>query len=89
MTVESGLLCCRKGTAVTFETGGRVYAVNGMAMTWKIGEDIEPIWAAGDPIWVADRNQGGKMVNVGPRKNSGLGDLITDGIELCKDLAQR
>lgn len=87
LTVESGLLRCQMGSAVTFETGGRVYALNGMAETWKLGEDIKPIWAAGDPIWVRDRNQNGKMVNVGP--NFKYMVLIADGLELCKELAQR
>lgn len=46
LTVESGLLRCRAG-AVTFETGGRVYAVNGRAMSDTRNLDIGRIWAPG------------------------------------------
>ena len=46
LTVESGLLRCQAG-AVTFETGGSVYAVNGLAMNNQQNLDIGPIWASG------------------------------------------
>jgi Protein of unknown function (DUF2511) len=46
LTIESGLLRCRAG-AVTFETGGSVYAVNGLAMNNTQNLDIGPIWVSG------------------------------------------
>ncbi|MFJ4794148.1 DUF2511 domain-containing protein [Kitasatospora purpeofusca] len=48
-TVESGLLRCRPGQQVTFETGGVEYGVNGLAQ----GKYPKP-----QPIWADDTNLG-------------------------------
>lgn len=48
LTVESGTLRCVGSGGVgdvTFETGGRVYAVNGTAKSEPGTVDIRPIWA--------------------------------------------
>jgi hypothetical protein len=77
LTVESGILACKvldvKGytgprlTAVTFTSGGVTYAVNGVALSHRVGPDIDAIWAPGDPIWINDP-QTKKKVNLGPPK---------------------
>jgi hypothetical protein len=69
LTVESGVLKCsgsgRTG-GVTFESGGVKYNVNGLASTWKLGLEIDSIWAIGEPLWVTDPKTK-KPVNVGPQ----------------------
>jgi hypothetical protein len=72
-TVSGGTLRCDprdSGGAVTFETGGTVYAVNGTALTLEAGEDIRSsdIWRdSGDPI--------------APKID--LGSVIERGLALC------
>ena len=68
LTVDAGTLSCENG-AVTFESGGTQYAVNGMAGSRDIGVDIEPIWAD-DPSGDAPK------VSIGP--------LIQRGLVLCE-----
>ena len=68
LTVDSGTLSC-EADAVTFESSGTTYAVNGTAGSRDAGVDIEPIWAD-DPSGDAPK------LNIGP--------LIDRGIELCE-----
>ncbi len=51
LTVESGILECQGG-AVTFRHNGVLYAVNGTAMTFKRGKEIDPIWTPGERLMV-------------------------------------
>jgi hypothetical protein len=44
LTVSSGTLSCKGNGKVTFETGGTVYAVNGMAGAMTDLPSIELIW---------------------------------------------
>lgn len=67
LTVEAGTLNC-SGGAVTFETDGTRYAVNGTARATGDYPDIAPIWAP---------TPGG----LGLKKN--IGDLIDQGLRLC------
>ncbi len=74
-TVSSGILRCEKvvagsltGLVVTFESGGKRYAVNGMARTRREGIEIDEIWAAEPRI-------PGAKKNVQP--------LIDRGLRLC------
>lgn len=67
LTVESGILRCQ-GQAVTFDSDGKHYAVNGTAKSRQAGIDIEEIWAM---------DSGG----LGLRKN--IGPLIQRGLALC------
>ena len=71
--------------AVTFEAGEQVYNVNGTATMYKIGIEIEPIWAPGDPLYVRDPQPPHKMVDVGPARKS-IADLLSAGLDLCKEL---
>ena len=83
-SVKEGLLACvARGPlkAVTFKANGTVYAVNGGAMTLKLGADIDRIWLPGEPVWVKDP-QTGRQVNAGPRKKS-IGPIIDRGLTLC------
>lgn len=64
LTVDSGTLTC-ENDAVTFESGGVVYADNGLAMTWDLGEDI-------DPIWKDHPDLDSLKVNIGPLLDTGL-----------------
>lgn len=70
-TVPEGTVRC-SGTAgagaVTFEAGGRTYAVNGTARTQKTFPDI-------DPIWRDSPNGLGLKVSIGP--------IIDKGLSLC------
>ncbi|MEX2645451.1 MAG: DUF2511 domain-containing protein [Gaiellaceae bacterium] len=70
LTVSEGTLRCSGPGAVTFESGGTVYAVNGTAEGLDMGADIEPIWA-----YETDPLAGG------PKKN--IGALIEAGLALC------
>jgi hypothetical protein len=83
LTVESGVLEC-SGGAVTFRSGGVVYAVNGLAMTWKRGIDIDPIWAAPEPQWTTFQ---GKKTNIAPAKKS-IAPLIDAGRALCEQTSK-
>jgi hypothetical protein len=52
-----GVLRCRAGSAVTFETAGKEYGLNGKAK--------EAGYPPVDPLWVADRHLGhGLKVNI-------------------------
>jgi hypothetical protein len=82
LSVESGTLAC-EGQGVTFESNGVVYAVNGTAKTRRLGRDIDPIWAAGEPVWITDPKTK-KRVNVGPPKKN-IGNLIAAGLALCSE----
>ena len=82
LTVDAGRLRC-EAQAVTFEAHGTVYAVNGTAMTRRLGKDIDEIWAAADPIWITDPKTKEK-VNVGPPKRN-IGPLIDAGLEFCSN----
>ena len=68
LTVTSGVLKC-EDSAVIFTSGGRTYAVNGMATTWDLGVDIDPIWADNPELE-------GLKINIGP--------LIAKGLTLCE-----
>lgn len=62
LTVEEGILRCEPPGAVVFSTGGKDYAVNGMAATQGY-DDIDPIWADGEVT---------PKENIGPLINAGL-----------------
>jgi hypothetical protein len=66
LTVADGVLACRD-RAVTFASGGVVYALNGTAKDRGLGADIAPIWADG--------------AVEGLKKN--IGPLIERGLLLC------
>jgi hypothetical protein len=71
LTVDSGTIACdgSKGVgAATFSTGGKVYALNGLAKSK--GK------AAFDPFWAADPKNPGAKNNIGP--------LIDRTLALCK-----
>lgn len=68
LTVEDGTIRCENGGQVTFEGGGRKYAVNGTARGQTDLPDIDPIWA--------DTGDG-----LGLKKN--IGPIIDIGLELC------
>jgi hypothetical protein len=71
LTVSEGRLACERGMAVVFtDPSGNRYAVNGMAMTWDLGADIDPIWRDNP-----NPDLGGLKVNIGP--------LIDRGLDLC------
>lgn len=42
-TVEEGVIDCPKPSAAVFRHGGKVYALNGIAMSLGY-EELEPIW---------------------------------------------
>lgn len=74
LTVNDGILICLPvGSgglgSIVFETGGRRYAVNGIAKSRTDYPDIDAIWAAGS-------------ANEGPKKN--IGPFINKGLSLCK-----
>lgn len=69
LTVASGVLLCKAPSAVLFRSSdGGLYAVNGMATTQDLGEDIDPIWADHPDEYV-------------PKKS--IAPLISRGLELC------
>ena len=43
-TVSEGYIDCKKEMALTFESGGVVYALNGVASAWLDAEDLDSIW---------------------------------------------
>ena len=65
LTVASGTLVC-DSPAVWFESGGRSYAINGVAQTRDGIEALEPIWRENPDIV-------GARINIGP-----LHDLVRD-----------
>lgn len=67
LTVDSGTLNC-SGGAVTFETGGTTYAVNGTAKAARDHPSIDRIWA----------DAPGEL---GLKKD--IGQLIDAGLRLC------
>ena len=69
LSAEQGTLICHEVDAVTFTGAGGVYAVNGMAMTRDLGDDI-------DPIWLDNPELDGLKINIGP--------LIDLGLTLCE-----
>ncbi len=71
--------------AVTFEASTALYNVNGTATMYKLGVEIDPIWAPGEALFVRDPQPPHKMVNVGPPKKS-IENLIQAGLDLCKQL---
>lgn len=71
LTVEAGTLAC-SDQAVTFATGGVVYAVNGTAAGRAAASGWEPI----DDIWADD-----PAADLGLKLN--MGDLIERGLALC------
>ena len=92
LTVEGGTLRCKrlviKGVranldAVTFEAEGKVYSVNGVASSWKMGREIDPIWAAPEPLMVRNPSPPPEFINVATPKKS-IGPLIDAGLALCR-----
>ncbi len=71
LTVESGVLRC-EGSAVTLESGGTVYYLNGTAKGRGIGEDPASIWAD---------DEANKM---GLKKS--LATLVIMGLDLCNEV---
>jgi hypothetical protein len=72
LTVEEGTLRCdgaQQAGAVFFETGGRVYPVNGIARGRRDGPEIDEIWADDPDI-------------PGAKKNIGI--LIERGLAVCE-----
>lgn len=67
LTVEEGVLACA-ANAVTFSSGGTIYALNGTAKQRSAGADIAPIWADNPAVK-------GLKQDIGP--------LITRGLALC------
>jgi Protein of unknown function (DUF2511) len=69
-TVNEGILECR-ANAVLFTTQGITYAINGRALSYKVGVDIREstIWAPNPEI---------------PELKKNLGPIITRGLALCK-----
>jgi len=75
-TVASGRLEC-KGQAVIFHTGGKSYAVNGVAK--------QKAYTAIDPIWKEDprmKKMFGDQVDFIPKVS--IGPIIDAGLLLCK-----
>ncbi len=69
LTVDSGVLACEGGAAVTFTApDGTTYAVNGTARTVTDYPDIDPIWAD----------------TAGPLPKKNIGPLIDLGLALCE-----
>ena len=68
MKVESGRLECLPGRAVVFHTDGRTYAVNDIAVSRELGENIRPIWRD-------NTNMPGTKVFL---------ILVDEGLKLCK-----
>lgn len=70
-TVDSGVVACRSVSSVIFITDRKIYAVNGLAMSDGIYEDIKEIWRV-DP-------EAGKYG--APRVN--LSPILSIGLDLC------
>ena len=68
LTVDEGVVTC-EASAVYFTTGGRRYAVNGMATGRKDAPDIDVIWKANPALE-------GTKINIGP--------IIDEGLKLCE-----
>lgn len=66
-SIDAGTLVC-DADAVTFESDGTVYALNGLALTRELG--LEP-----DPIWLDNPEVEGTKISIGP--------LIDLGLSLC------
>jgi hypothetical protein len=78
LTVDSGTLKCEpaptslKVQFVTFTSGGKTYALNGIAR----GQAKQRGWKEIDPIWKDNPEIPGAKINIGP--------LITLGLTLCR-----
>jgi hypothetical protein len=71
-SVDEGVLACdgKNGVgAVTFASGGKIYAVNGVAKQKGLYQPLELIWVDDPSIKGAKKN---------------LGDIIDRGLKLCK-----
>jgi uncharacterized protein DUF2511 len=68
LTVESGLLACEGSDSITFETGGKTYAV--------VDHGIAPFGEPIDPIWADDPTGGASM-------KKDLEPLMSAGFPLC------
>lgn len=66
-SIEQGTLAC-DADAVTFETAGAVYALNGLAIGRDLGTDPDPIWLDNPEV------EGFKI---------SIGSLIDIGLSLC------
>lgn len=73
LTVDGGALRCEGSSAVTFETDGNTYAINGTARGQAQAEGWSDIFES--TIWADDPTIPGVKKNIGP--------LIGDGLELC------
>ena len=78
LTVDSGVLRCeplvvgdRVNPLVTFESGGRIYAINGTASSWASRKG----WQRVNDIWRDDPTVPGAKLPVS--------SLIAKGLELC------
>ncbi len=72
LTTTKGVLACDGSDgfgAATIATGGKVYALNGIAKGWDAGLDIDPIWADNPAI-------------AGTKKDIGV--LIDRALRLCE-----
>jgi hypothetical protein len=68
LTEDSGTLRCEGPDAVTIDAAGNRWAVNGMASSHDLGDEIEPIWQENPEI------EGTRVK---------IGGLIDAGLELC------
>jgi len=75
LTVDSGVVHCTKGSAVTFETGGDTYAVNGTARGFMEQEGWEDI--TDSPIWAENPDYPGVGLKID------IGVIIDAGLDLC------
>ena len=71
LTVDSGTLTCR-ANMVTFSSGGKTYALNGIARSHARRSG----WSEIRPIWRDNPAIPGTKINIGP--------LISRGLELCR-----
>ena len=68
LTVESGRVECRGWASVVFHTGGKTYAVNGLALSLTDYPDIREIWRD-DPD---DAYGQGLKIDISPILDRGL-----------------
>lgn len=80
-TVDSGVLKCENGLYITFETGGKVYGINGAAVT-NGGRNIEEIWAINEKQKKELMNLGVSEKNATSRID--ISEVLDLGQKLCK-----
>jgi hypothetical protein len=89
-TVPEGVLRCSSLSSVTFTANGVIYAVNGSAMSDRVGyAPIESIWlinmAFMEKIAKATNNSVEEVIEISGTKRIGIGPIISAGLALCAD----